>query len=104
MGIYINAKTGKYAIFILLGIAALGLLIMLLWNWLIPDITGWSEISMLQAIGLLVLCKILFGNSSNARGRRSSFKQRFRKRVDRMSEEERAELRVILAGKREGEG
>ena len=38
-----------------------GWLVMLLWNWLMPVIFGLPEISFLQAAGLLVLCKILFG-------------------------------------------
>lgn len=38
-----------------------GWLVMLLWNWLMPSIFGLPAISFMQAAGLLVLCKILFG-------------------------------------------
>lgn len=42
-------------------VALFGWLVMMLWNWLIPDLTGWSTIGYGQAVGLLLLCKILFG-------------------------------------------
>ena len=45
------------------GIVFLGLfslLVFLLWNWLMPAIFGLSTITFLQALGLLVLSKILF--------------------------------------------
>ena len=35
--------------------------VMLLWNWLIPVIFGLPAICFWQAVGLLVLCRILFG-------------------------------------------
>lgn len=41
--------------------ALFGGVVMLLWNWLMPCIFGLPELSFLQAVGLLVLCKILFG-------------------------------------------
>jgi hypothetical protein len=38
-----------------------GGVVMLLWNWLLPPLFGWREITLLQGFGLLVLCRILFG-------------------------------------------
>ena len=38
----------------------LGYPVMLLWNWLIPQIFGLPEITFWQAIGLNILCTILF--------------------------------------------
>lgn len=35
--------------------------VMLLWNWLVPSVIGWSAVGYWQAAGLLLLCKILFG-------------------------------------------
>ncbi|MBN1423651.1 hypothetical protein JXA88_03755 [Candidatus Fermentibacteria bacterium] len=47
------------------GVAALGLVLGLavqhLWNWLMPPIFGVAAISYWQAVGLFVLCHILFG-------------------------------------------
>ena len=43
-------------------VALLGLAVMYLWNWLIPEIfTGGPVITYWQALGLMVLAKILFG-------------------------------------------
>ena len=53
------------AILIPIGIAALGLLIgfvvMSLWNGILPGLFGWQTITFWQAIGLLILSRILFG-------------------------------------------
>jgi hypothetical protein len=35
--------------------------VMLLWNWLMPEIFGWMVINFWQALGLLALARILFG-------------------------------------------
>ena len=43
----------------------LGYPVMLLWNWLIPEIFGLSEITFWQAIGINVLCTILFRPNIN---------------------------------------
>ncbi|HTP86368.1 MAG TPA: hypothetical protein VMJ34_05450 [Bryobacteraceae bacterium] len=32
-----------------------------LWNWLLPPLFGWHQIGFWQALGLLALCRILFG-------------------------------------------
>ena len=66
-----KARTRKFGIiagWILLGITAaigfaflLGYIIMLLWNWLMPDIFGLIEITYWQAVGIIILAKILFG-------------------------------------------
>jgi len=38
-----------------------GSVVMLLWNWLAPTLFGLRLITFWQAIGLLALCRILFG-------------------------------------------
>lgn len=42
-------------------VALFGWIVMLLWNWLMPELFGLAAISFWQAAGLLLLCKILFG-------------------------------------------
>ena len=60
-------KSKKLAFFALhfvlwLGVFALYIaLIMWLWNWLVPAITGWSSINYLQAFVLFVLAHMLGG-------------------------------------------
>lgn len=43
--------------------------VMLLWNWLIPEITqgALKPIGFLQALGLIFLCNILFGAGNSSR-------------------------------------
>lgn len=65
-----------------------------LWNWLMPPIFGWEEISFWQALGLLVLCRILFGGHNvggrsrwnhRSREEREQFRQRMRERFGQCS-------------------
>ncbi len=42
--------------------AGFSAVVMLLWNWLMPAIFGLIAINFWQALGLLVLARILFGN------------------------------------------
>lgn len=53
----------KSKIFVMVVVAAIAVttLVMLLWNALLPAIFGVKSISFFQALGLLILCKILFG-------------------------------------------
>ena len=47
-----------------------GELVMLLWNWLMPPIFGWHQITFWQSLGLLVLCRVLFGGFGRHGGSR----------------------------------
>lgn len=44
-------------LFVFLG----GQIVRLLWNGLLPPLFGWPEVTFWQAVGLLALCRILFG-------------------------------------------
>lgn len=57
------------AIFIVIAIAVLlsalfALPVMLLWNWLMPDLFGLREVGFMQAWGLVLLCVLLFKDVS----------------------------------------
>lgn len=61
------------------GILFLGLfslLVLLLWNWLMPAIFGLTTINYLQALGLLVFSKILFFGFHRSYGPSSHFRSR----------------------------
>lgn len=62
----------KRAIFIPIAIAAgvliFGIVVMLLWNALLPAVFGFKAITFWQALGLLVLSKILFGGFRGGHG------------------------------------
>jgi hypothetical protein len=80
------------ALFIWIG----GEVVMHLWNWLLPSLFGWRQITFWQAIGLLALCRILFGGLSSHGGPRSGVRRRMRERWDRMTPEERAKFREAM--------
>jgi hypothetical protein len=67
-----------------------------LWNWLMPGLFGLKEITGVQALGLLALCRILFGGSGFMHGGRSRFRHRLRERWEHMTPEERERLRQGL--------
>jgi hypothetical protein len=48
-------------------VAGFGAIVMLLWNWLMPAVFGLACISIWQALGLLVLARILFGGMGGGR-------------------------------------
>jgi len=67
-------------------IAAASAVVMLLWNWLMPALfVGVNTVNFWQALGLLLLSKILLGGGSLHRKMHS--------RWDGMSSEERDELK-----------
>ena len=70
-----------------------GGIVMQLWNWLLPPLFGFPQITLLQGFGLLVLCRILFGGfSGGGSGDHSKHmtpedRERFRQRMqDRFCE------------------
>jgi hypothetical protein len=53
-----------FVLFILLG----GIVVQWLWNWLLPELFGLRRITFWQALGLLALCRILFGSFGRGGG------------------------------------
>ncbi len=71
-----------FAVLILVFILLFGYAFMWLWNWLMPDIFGLTSITYWQAIGLLVLAKLVFGGfEGRGLGKKSkNYKNRCRPR------------------------
>lgn len=95
MGMNCKPKCWKIVPLVLLGIAALGWVVMALWNWLIPTLfVGGREIDYVQALGVLLLSKILFGGlrGHGCHGRWS------KSRLEQMTPEEREKFKTGLAG------
>ena len=72
-----------------------------LWNWLMPGLFGLHVISFWQALGLLVLSKILFSGFRARPGGSRDWRMRFIRRWDQMTPEEQEKFR---AGLRKGCG
>jgi hypothetical protein len=77
----------------LLFIAIGGGIVLQLWNWLLPTLFGWPQITFWQAIGLLALCRILFGGFGLRGAGRSHFRRRMAERFEHMDPEERERIR-----------
>lgn len=85
------------AILAMLLVAALGgELVKLLWNWLLPEIFGWRAITFWQAVGLLALCRILFGGIGPYRAARHRVGHRVRERWEGMTPEQRERFREAV--------
>ena len=70
-----------------------GELVLHLWNWLLPPLFGWRQITFWQALGILVLCRILFGGLGRHGSGRSNFRRRMKERWEGMTPEEREKFR-----------
>ena len=70
-----------FALFVALG----GEIVRQLWNWLLPPLFGFPTITFWQALGLLLLCRILFGSFGSS--------GRMRSRMDGMKPEDRERFR-----------
>jgi hypothetical protein len=83
----------KALIFVALAITAFGYLVMSLWNWVVPPVTGWHVINFVQALALLVLCRILFGGFRRY-GHGWRWRHRLRERWEHMTPAERDRFRA----------
>ena len=75
-------------------IALFGLIVMLLWNSLVPALFHGPALQYWQALGLLVLSRILFGGLRGRAGWHGHWRQRmWRERWESMTPEERERMR-----------
>lgn len=82
-----------------LAVAVLGYVVMALWNGLLPPLFGLKAIHFWQALGLLVLCRILFGGFHHRHGRSSGHRRRLLQRWERMTPEEREKFKAGFRGR-----
>jgi hypothetical protein len=95
---YKIAKVLKVLVFAVLFVLLGGFVVKELWNWLVPEIFGWKAITLVQAIGLLVLSKILFGGFHKHVGGRHGWKRGMDERWARMTPEERERFKAGMRG------
>jgi len=95
-------KCAMFLVAVLALVAALGYVVMRLWNALIPDLFHGPVVGFWQAAGLLVLCKILFGGLRGRHGhghwrehrwKREMWREKWREKWASLSPEEREKLR-----------
>lgn len=89
----------KIALLVLLAAALLSFLVMSLWNWLMPGLFALHRISFWQALGLLLLSKILFGGFHGRRGPHMHWRERMMERWAQMTPEEQAKFREGMKGR-----
>ena len=73
-----------------------GEIVLHLWNWLLPPLFGWRQITFWQALGILVLCRVLFGGLGRHGYRGSNFRRRMKERCGNMTPEERERFRQAM--------
>lgn len=89
----------KFVAFAALAVTVFSFVVMGLWNWLVPSVFGGHAITFWQALGLLVLSKILFGGLRGRPRTSMHWRQRMVNRWEQMTPEERERFRQ---GMREG--
>lgn len=90
---YFVLRVLKFILFVVLGVLIFGFIVMKLWNWLIPPMFGLHSISFAQALGLLILGKILFGGFHRGGGH-GKWRSGLRERWSHMTPEEREKFRA----------
>jgi len=84
----------KFAVFAVVGFAVGSLIVMWLWNGILPSLFNFRTITFFQAAGLLLLSRILFGGfRGHGAGRRFGWRRQMMKRWARMTPEEREKFR-----------
>jgi hypothetical protein len=75
-------------------------IVMSLWNAILPDVLGVKVISFWQALGILILSKILFSGFGGLRHKGEHFKSRMREKMmarwDQMTPEQREQFKAEM--------
>ena len=90
--------------FAVLALGLLGYVVMTLWNAVLPAVTGLHAITFVQALGLLVLSRILFGGLRGWGRRGGHWRARMQARWQQMTPEERERFRDVLGSRACGRG
>ena len=83
----------KIGVIAVVAAAVFGYLVMSLWNWLAPGVFVLHTITFWQALGILILSKILFGGFRGRPGYRAHWRHRMSQRWQQMTPEEREKFR-----------
>ncbi len=86
----------KFAVIGVVALTVFGVVTTGLWNWLVPALFGGPVIGFWQALGLLLLSRILFGGFRGGPGHHPAWRRRMLERWEQMTPEEREKLRAGL--------
>ena len=86
-------KVLKIVVFVCIVVAVVSFVVMRLWNALMPSIFGLHTIGYWQALGLLVLSKLLFGGFRPGHGGGQRWRRRMMDRWEHMTPEEREKFK-----------
>jgi len=88
----------KILVMVTLAATLFSFVVMWLWNRLMPNLFGLHVLSFWQALGLLILSKILFSGFHGRPGFSHDWRMRFIRRWDQMTPEQREAFRAGLRG------
>ncbi len=91
-------RISKFVLFAVLAGGIFSLVVMWLWNRLMPALFGLHVLSFWQALGLLILSKILFSGFHGRPGFSRDWRLRLIRRWEQMTPEEREAFRAGLRG------
>lgn len=83
----------KFGLLALIAFPLFGLLVMSLWNWLMPAVFALHPITFWQAIGVFFLSRLLFGGFARGCHQGRHWRHRMMERWEQMTPEERARFR-----------
>jgi hypothetical protein len=89
----------KIVLLVLIAAAVFSFAVMRLWNWLMPGLFGLHIITYWQALGVLVLSKILFGGFRGRPHFGPRWRHRMMERWEQMTPEEREKFRQGMRGR-----
>jgi len=99
MGRFRAFKAVKIVVMVIVAVVVFGYVTMQLWNWLVPAVFGLRAITFAQALGLLVLSKILFGGFHRHGGGGRGWRRHMEERWATMTPEEREKFRAGMRGR-----
>ena len=88
----------KIVLIALLAVSGFSFVVMWLWNHLMPGLFGLHTVGFWQALGLLVLSKILFGGFRGRPGFATDWRMRLIRRWEDMTAEEWEKFRAGMRG------
>ena len=89
----------KFAVFFALAATVGTYVVMSLWNALVPALFSGPSLHFGQALGLLILSRILLGRWDGGHGHRMGWRGRSGKRWQHMTDEERVAFRERFGGR-----